>query len=90
MHKKLLAILYLCFFVICAIHITFGSKGLIEYFKIKKSLFSLCEVNEQIRKENSKLWGKIVLLRTDVKFIEKIAREERGFASKGEAVFVFQ
>ncbi|OPX41330.1 MAG: hypothetical protein B1H13_02630 [Desulfobacteraceae bacterium 4484_190.3] len=69
--------------------ILFGNKGLVDYFSLKGKLFAIKATNERMVKENSMLKKKITLLRHDLRYIEKIARNELGMVKKGDIIYKF-
>ena len=69
--------------------VTFGDRGLIDNFRMKERLISLKRANNDLTRENSELKRSISLLRTDLSYIEMVARNELGMVRKGTVVFQF-
>jgi cell division protein FtsB len=69
--------------------ILFGDKGLIDYCKLQEKLSSLREVNGLIANENKALKERIILLRSDSRYIEMVARRELGMVDEQDIVYQF-
>jgi cell division protein FtsB len=69
--------------------IIFGDKGLIDYHKLKGKLASLKEDSNRIISENNALKEEIILLRSDLRYIENVARKELGMVKKKDIVYQF-
>ncbi len=69
--------------------ITFGNRGLIDNYLMNNKLVQLKLVNNGVAAENSALKKKIVLLRSDLGYIESVARNELGMVKKGDIVYRF-
>jgi len=69
--------------------ILFGERGLIDYMSLKGKRDALRGESARIEQENDILRKKIVLLRSDARYIEKIARDELGMVKKGDIVYRF-
>lgn len=79
---------YLIFFLLLMVLlITFGNKGAIDNYMMSKRLAELKSQNEETVAENNLLKKKIILLRTDISYIEMIARNELGMVKKGDIVY---
>jgi len=68
----------------------FGSRGLIQIYKLKEERDRIQTNNARLQEENRRLGEQINRLRTDKDEVEKIAREERGMVRKGEIVYQFE
>ncbi|MEQ8152474.1 MAG: septum formation initiator family protein [Smithellaceae bacterium] len=75
------------FLFLMTLLITFGNRGLVDNYFMNKKLMQLKAVNNSVAAENSDLKKKIVLLRSDLVYIESIARNELGMVKKGEIVY---
>jgi len=75
------------FLFLMTLLITFGNRGLVDNYFMNKKLVQLKAVNNSVAAENSDLKKKIVLLRSDLVYIESIARNELGMVKKGEIVY---
>jgi cell division protein FtsB len=67
--------------------ITFGKRGLIDNYAMKERLMALKKTNNDIALENRELSKKAVLLRSDLQYIEMVARNEIGMVRKGDLVY---
>jgi len=79
---------YLAFFLfLMVLWITFGNRGFIDNYLMTKKLAQLKLLNEEVTAENNELKKKIMLLRSDLGYIETIARNELGMVKKGDVVY---
>ena len=69
--------------------ITFGNRGLVDNYMMRERLMSLKKSNQEIVAENDRLKRTIVLLRSDLPYIEMVARNELGMVKKGDLVYRF-
>jgi cell division protein FtsB len=67
--------------------ITFGNRGLVDNYLMSKRLAELKSLNDGVMEENNELKKKIVLLRSDLAYIESLARNELGMVKKGDMVY---
>jgi cell division protein FtsB len=77
------------FLLVMALLITFGNRGLVDNYMISKRLSQLKSQNNEATIENNELKKKIVLLRSDLAYIESLARNELGMVKKGDVVYRF-
>lgn len=77
------------FLFLMTLLITFGNRGLIDNYLMNKKLVQLKLVNNGVAVENNELKKKIVLLRSDLDYIESLARNELGMVKKGDIVYRF-
>jgi cell division protein FtsB len=75
------------FLFLMALLITFGNRGLVDNYLMSKRLERLKLVNNGVAVENNELKKKIVLLRSDLVYIESLARNELGMVKKGDIVY---
>jgi cell division protein FtsB len=75
------------FLFLMAILITFGNRGLVDNYLMNKKLVQLKSVNDDVAAENNELKKKIILLRSDLAYIESLARNELGMVKKGDIVY---
>ena len=77
------------FLFLMALLITFGNRGLVDNYLMSKRLNQLKLLNNSVAAENNELKKKIVLLRSDLVYIESLARNELGMVKKGDIVYRF-
>jgi len=77
------------FFIIMALFIIFGNRGFTDYRMLKEKQAALEEANTCIAAENDELKRKIVLLKTDLRHVEMVARRELGMVKKRDMVYQF-
>ncbi|MEN6330647.1 MAG: septum formation initiator family protein [Smithella sp.] len=75
------------FLFLMALLITFGNRGLVDNYLMNKKLVQLKLINNGVAAENNDLKKKIVLLRSDLVYIESVARKELGMVKKGDIVY---
>jgi cell division protein FtsB len=80
--RYLVAILFLM-----ALLITFGNRGIVDNYLMSKRLAQLKFQNGIIAVESEELKKKILLLRSDLNYIESLARNELGMVKKGDVVY---
>jgi cell division protein FtsB len=79
---------YLIVFVfLMSMLITFGKRGLVDNYAMKEKLMALKKANNDITLENKELSKKAALLRSDLQYIEMVARNEIGMVRKGDLVY---
>jgi cell division protein FtsB len=66
-----------------------GDHGVLEMWRRQSEVMQLAREIEAIEQENAKLGQEIERLRSDMHYIEKIAREELGLVRPGELIFEF-
>jgi cell division protein FtsB len=75
------------FLFLMALLITFGNRGIVDNYLMSKRLAQLKLQNSMIVVESDELKRKILLLRSDLTYIESIARNELGMVKKGDVVY---
>jgi cell division protein FtsB len=75
------------FLFLMSLLIAFGKRGLVDNYVMSKRLVQLKSVNNGVMAENKELKKKIVLLRSDLGYIESLARNELGMVKKGDVVY---
>jgi len=68
----------------------FGDRGILQLLRQRQRTEELAREIEQLRDENRMLGDEIQSLRRDPAAIERLAREQLGFAQPGETVFVLR
>ncbi|MBN2538985.1 MAG: septum formation initiator family protein [Deltaproteobacteria bacterium] len=76
-------------FIIMSLYILFGNRGFTDYRMLKEKQAALEETNACIAAENDELKRKILLLKTDPRHVEIVARRELGMVKKGDVVYQF-
>jgi cell division protein FtsB len=66
-----------------------GDRGLLEMWRMQRELERVVREMEIIEQKNATLAREVQRLRSDLGYIEKIAREELGLVRPGEIVFEF-
>ncbi len=69
--------------------IIFGDNGLVEFNRMRITRNNLLNANEQLTRENAKLYRAIDRLQNDPVFIENTARHELGMIRSDELIFKF-
>jgi cell division protein FtsB len=75
------------FLFLMALLITFGNRGIVDNYFMSKRLAQMKSQNSMIVVESDELKRKILLLRSDLTYIESIARNELGMVKKGDVVY---
>ena len=71
-----------------AFHVIFGANGMVVY-ESKKAEYRQRQTDvESLQKENDRLNKDVEALRTDSRAIEKVARDEFGYARPGEVIYL--
>ncbi|HOF05421.1 MAG TPA: septum formation initiator family protein [Syntrophales bacterium] len=65
----------------------FGNRGLIDNYKMREQLKSLRKINHEIAQENKELQKTAHYLRTDLAYIEMVARNDLEMVKKGDLVY---
>jgi cell division protein FtsB len=73
--------------ILMGLLITFGNRGLVDSFMMKEKLTSLKKSNQHMTIENYDLKTNIVLLRSNLPYIEVVARNELGMVRAGDLVY---
>lgn len=78
-------------FIICiilvAVFAAFGSKGLVDVYRLKKERDAMLGYNKSIELQNRQLEKEIGLLRTDKQYIEHVAKNELGLIGRNEVIY---
>ena len=69
---------------------TFGGRGLVQIYHLKKEREKIEYSNARLRAENQKLPAQIERMKHSKEEVEKVAREELGLVKKGEVVYQFE
>jgi cell division protein FtsB len=76
--------------VLLLFHAVVGERGAIHLWRLQGEKAKLDEQNYRLQKNNQALREKIMRLRTDNLYLEKIAREELNLARPGEIIYRFR
>jgi cell division protein FtsB len=81
---------YLAVFVlVMGFLIAFGNRGLVDNYMMRERLAALKKANQDIARENRGLRKTIILLRSELPYVEMVARNELGMVKKGDLVYRF-
>lgn len=69
--------------------IAFGNRGLLDNYMMRERLAALKKTNQDIAHDNNELKKTNALLRSDLPYIEVMARKELGMVKKGDIVYRF-
>lgn len=70
--------------------IAFGNRGLVDNYLMKERLLASKKMNQEIARQNDELKRSIVLLRSNLPYIEMTARNDLGMVKKGDLVYRFE
>jgi cell division protein FtsB len=73
--------------IVAAPVILFGSRGILDNTRLNQKLVDLRKGNEEIVVKNDALKKEILLLRSDLRYIEKVARDELGMVKRNDTVY---
>lgn len=88
-NKKILRVLGYAVLAVIAYFFLAGNAGLIHLIQAKIEKVKIEKEILQLEEENRKATAEIQALRSDLKSVERIAREELGLIKKGEVVYKF-
>lgn len=77
----------LLFLVLMGSVILFGSRGVLDNHRLDRKLSDLRNSNEELAVKNDALKKEILLLRSDMRYIEKVARDELGMVKANDRVY---
>ncbi|MCU0530589.1 MAG: septum formation initiator family protein [Syntrophales bacterium] len=77
----------LLFLVLMGSVILFGSRGVLDNRRLDQKLSDLRKSNEELSVKNDALKKEILLLRNDMRYIEKVARDELGMVKSNDRVY---
>lgn len=80
----------LALYVFLALSTLTGERGLLHLWKLRQELRALEDNAVELLGKNKELRDRLGQLQNDAEFLEKVAREELGFARKGEIVYRFR
>jgi cell division protein FtsB len=77
----------LLFLILMGSVILFGSRGVLDNRRLDQKLLDLRKSNEELAAKNDALKKEVLLLRSDMRYIEKIARDELGMVRHNDKVY---
>jgi len=77
----------LLFLVLMGSVILFGNRGVLDNRRLDRKLSDLRKSNEELALKNDALKKEILLLRSDMRYIEKVARDELGMVKANDRVY---
>jgi len=77
----------LLFLIVAASVILFGSRGILDNTRLNQKLVDLRKSNGEIVAKNDSLKKEILLLRNDLRYIERVARDELGMVRRNDTVY---
>jgi len=77
----------LLFLILTGSVILFGSRGVLDNHRLNQKLLDLRQGNEELAAKNDALKKEILLLRSDPRYIEKVARDELGMVKPTDRVY---
>ena len=84
-------LLFLAFFISgMLLFAIFGSRGLIQIYRMKEEKNRIQMNNGRLQEENRKLAEQIQKLKHNKEEVERVAREELGLVKRGEIVYQFE
>lgn len=87
--EKLKKVVKIVLVVAIAYFFLTGNRGLIHLVQMKVEKYKLQKEIDGFIEENKEVVREIEELRTDLKAVERIAREELGLVKKGEIIYKF-
>jgi cell division protein FtsB len=77
----------LLFLILMGSVILFGSRGVLDNYRLNQKLVDIQKSNGEIVVKNDALKKEILLLRNDMRYIEKVARDELGMVKRNDRVY---
>ena len=77
----------LLFLILMGSVILFGSRGIVDNYRLDQKLLDIQKSNGEIVVKNDALKKEILLLRNDMRYIEKVARDELGMVRRNDRVY---
>ena len=88
--RKIVVIMAILVFISFLFVIGLGDRGAVDLYKLHLKKVRLDKSNLELQKKNRDLYHSIQRLKTDLEFIENIARSELGMVGKDEVVYQFR
>jgi cell division protein FtsB len=77
----------LLFLILMGSVILFGSRGIVDNYRLDQKLLDIRKSNGELVVKNDALKKEILLLRNDMRYIEKVARDELGMVKRNDRVY---
>ena len=77
----------LLFLILMGSIILFGSRGVLDNHRLDRKLLELRQGNDELAAKNDALKKEILRLRNDLRYIEKVARDELGMVKPSDRVY---
>jgi len=77
----------LLFLILMGSVILFGSRGVLDNHRLDRKLLELRQGNDDLAATNVALKKEILRLRNDLRYIEKVARDELGMVKPTDRVY---
>ena len=77
----------LLFLILMGSVILFGSRGVLDNYRLDQKLLDIQKSNGELVVKNDALKKEILLLRNDMRYIEKVARDELGMVRRNDRVY---
>jgi cell division protein FtsB len=77
----------LLFLILMGSVILFGSRGIVDNYRLDQKLLDIQKSNGELVVKNDALKKEILLLRNDMRYIEKVARDELGMVRRNDRVY---
>ena len=77
----------LLFLILMGSVILFGSRGIVDNYRLDQKLLDIQKSNGELVVKNDALKKEILLLRSDMRYIEKVARDELGMVRRNDRVY---
>lgn len=85
-------LIFVAFFLLIVLFlvILFGEKGFYDYMFLKKQYAEIQSNNSKLEDEGRKTYEVIKRMKTDLDYVEEIARQQLGMVMENEVVYQFQ
>jgi len=77
----------LLFLILTGSVILFGNRGVLDNHRLNQKLLDLRQGNDELAAKNDALKKEILLLRNDLRYIERVARDELGMVKPSDRVY---
>jgi cell division protein FtsB len=77
----------LLFLILMGSVILFGNRGILDNYRLDQKLLDIQKSNGELVVKNDALKKEILLLRNDMRYIEKVARDELGMVRQNDRVY---